>query len=83
MIRLKRELNGKLTTVTAGSLTMYFSYETCIGFKKWADELVLSKNIWSSTTGKHLNHIDPDKEYRVDHGEFKKQLAKALEATGQ
>ena len=82
MIRLKRELNGKLTTVYVGSLELYFSYETIVGFKRWSDEPVLSENIWSNTTGKHLNQISDDKERRVPHKEFEKMLADVVEDAG-
>jgi hypothetical protein len=82
MIRLKREANGKLTTVVLGSTEFYFSYETIVGFQKLADKPVISENKWSNTTGKHLNILDPEKEYRVPPQEFEKKLAEVLEGTG-
>ena len=42
-----------------GKLTLYYSYRTIIAF---ADDgkLVIRKNEWSSTTGRHLNSINRD-----------------------
>lgn len=45
-----------------------FSYQTIIGVnalkgKGW----LVSVNEWSTTTGKHLNHLDRDKSKRVPH----------------
>lgn len=37
---------------------VYFSYETPIAFyDRFSDVWFLSKNIWTRTTGKHLNQI--------------------------
>ena len=69
MIRIQRELNDKLTIVHVGARTLYFSYETLIAFEKHG-ELFISKNIWSNTTGRHLNWIDDDKEFRMDNDKF-------------
>ena len=82
MVRIKKEMNDKLTTVYLGELELYFSYETCIGFQELADKPVISENKWSNTTGKHLNHIDPDKEYRVPHQEFEEKLEELIEEKG-
>ena len=46
----------------------YFSYETIIGFKIGRLQ-VKSKNIWSQTTGKHLNQLVDFEP--VDHELFK------------
>ena len=39
----------------------------------------ITKNIWSNTTGKHLNMINPDRSIRIDNHEFIKLLTEALE----
>jgi len=59
------------------NLSIWFSYETPVAYQK-GNELVISKNIWSSTTGKHLNIIDPDKSKRIDNHEFNERMQKAL-----
>ena len=50
----------------------YFSYKTLVAFSKRGYKIVVSKNYWSRTTGKHLNWINSDKESRVDHDTFEK-----------
>ena len=46
--------------------------DTPYGFK-------ITKNIWSSTTGKHLNMINSDRSIRIEFDEFIKLLTEALE----
>jgi len=54
----------------------YFSYDTLIAFR--GDEgLVIRKNDWGTTTGKHLNWINSDKNIRVNSEVFEAKL-KAL-----
>lgn len=49
--------------------TYYFSYETLIAFRK-NGEFHIRKNEWGTTTGKHLNWINPDKSIREDSETF-------------
>jgi len=71
-------MNGKLKRVTiANSYSFYISYDTCVAFSS-NEGLVVSENVWSATTGRHLNEIDPYKDRRVPHGEFSERL-EALE----
>lgn len=70
------------TTVEIGGKTFYFSYETCVAFlDPRTDGLVVSENVWSVTTGKHLTHLDGGskeaKARRLPHDEFVKALEKA------
>ena len=62
--------------VSIKGVTLYFSYETIVGFigKKGT---VISENLWGPTTGKHLNRIGI-KENRVSREQFDKLLAKEL-----
>ena len=46
------------TCVEIGELKLYFSYETCVSILDTKDRIVVSENIWSSTTGKHLSWLD-------------------------
>lgn len=63
-------------------ITLYFSYETLIAFNGYVNEklngLFLIKNYWSSTTGKHLNFIDDNKEKRLDEKSFTSLFNKAI-----
>jgi len=54
------------TLIESGNISIYYSYETIIAVKV-DDELTISKNIWGSVTGKHLNTIDRDKSKRVEN----------------
>lgn len=66
--------------VSFENLTLYYSYETIIAFWSPQTGLKIRKNDWSSTTGKHLNEIEPDKSKRMDGEEFEKLLATTLQA---
>jgi len=50
-----------------------FSYETLV-----AVDMVVSKNIWSMTTGKLLNELQPNKKLRVSHEEVLKEADKRI-----
>ena len=64
--------------LTAGNLTVWFSYKTPIAFRDgWAD-VTIRENDWSVTTGKHLNYVDEDKRRRIDGDEFEQRLEAVL-----
>lgn len=66
MIRLEK-LETNLHTVELPNNTLYFSYETIVAYTNHADdELVISENIWSRTTAKHLSRIKKHWYGRVD-----------------
>jgi hypothetical protein len=79
-VKLKQTASN-CTEVTVGSVTLYFSYETCVGFYHGSTGTVLSENIWSRTTGKHLSSFG-DKSYRVPHAEFQSKLEEVMKAHG-
>jgi len=54
---------------------IWFSYETPIA-AQFGSEFCISENIWSKTTGKHLNLVHPDKNKRVSNLEFQAFLQK-------
>jgi hypothetical protein len=60
--------------VVSGSIKLYVSYRTIIAFYTNEGGLVISENVWGTTTGKHLNWIDPDKSKRFPRGEFETLL---------
>lgn len=51
----------------------YYSYKTLVAFyvAKTCKKFCI-KNYWSTTTGKHLNAIEPDKAMRCTQEEFNK-----------
>lgn len=58
----------------------YFSYKTLVAFDT-PDGLIVHKNDWRTTTGRHLNAIDGgDKKSRVDAKTFALILAKTYGA---
>ena len=64
-------------------IDLYFSYNTLVAFRgKISDNergLYVHKNVWGSTTGKHLNFIDyGNKDSRYDSNTFEKLYKKAL-----
>ena len=70
--------NGNCQAVQIGSLTLYFSYDTVVAYD-YNGRLVISENVWSTTTGKHLNFIDRDKDKRLPHNQFQDKLKEALD----
>lgn len=73
---------ANFNTVTIGDLTIWFSYETPIAFRVIGQPTIVRQNVWSTTTGKHLNRIDGGdkiaKERRVDSETFNRLLAAAV-----
>ena len=70
---------SNLTEVTIGDIRIWFSYETPIAFMAPGWSRVVRENIWSTTTGKHLNYVDGgDKVGRVSGETFIMMLNEAL-----
>lgn len=51
----------------------WFSYETLVAFQI-NGEFHIIKNYWNTTTGKHLNWINGDKNIREDRETFEENL---------
>ena len=62
------------------SYSVGFSYQTPIAFHAYNGEgWVVSENVWSQTTGKHLNWFDNgDKRDRLSSESFEARLAKVI-----
>lgn len=75
-----KELANHFYEVAINELSLYFSYETIIGFQNGCNPPVISENVWSSTTGKHLNQI-AQKDKRIPHSQFEEILGKLLQET--
>jgi len=63
--------------ISIGRLTIYFSYDTVVGFSDNSEECFV-KNQWGTTTGKHLNWLCPNKKERLPANVFKDKLQKIL-----
>lgn len=74
--------NTKQIDVQVGSLTLNFSYNTVVAFYSSHSGFVISENVWSTTTGRHLNEIHPDKSIRISRSEFEQKLKETLEHYG-
>lgn len=77
-IKLIKAMNNNLTEVVIGKLTLWFSYQTVIGFYTPDTGIIASENIWSNTTGRHLNSFS-DKDQRIDRQLFQEQLDQVVE----
>lgn len=56
------------------SIRIFFSYETPVAFEKSNEGIVVRENEWSTTTGRFLNELEPDKTKRVSGEKFKALL---------
>lgn len=72
---------SNLHTVTVGKLKLFYSYKTVIAYEN-AGKLTICENVWSSTTGKHLNIINRDKSERLAHEVFLRRLGDMIERYG-
>ena len=77
LIKMKEGYNPRHRILTIGDLKLHFSYSTIIAYELDGDK-VISENIWSMTTGKHLNWIDDDKDKRINPEEFEQKLKEVL-----
>lgn len=69
------ETTIRFTSENAPDVILFISYETIVAFQvKY--EVFCSENVWSKTTGKFLNKIEPDKKKRLKYEDFQKELEK-------
>ena len=64
-----------------GTITLYYSYETLISFSFQYPKGYLEgtiKNLWSTTTGKFLNEIEPNKDKRLSQEDFNLKLNEVM-----
>lgn len=62
------------------NLTIWFSYETPVAYWLAGHGTVCRENDWSTTTGKLLNEIQPDKKQRISGEQFEQQLQAITDA---
>jgi hypothetical protein len=73
---------SNFTVVEIGYRTYWFSYQTCVACQDWkhprGPQLVVRRNEWGPTTGKHLDYIDGGaKSTRVDGLTFAAYLSES------
>ena len=73
--------NYGANTIAVGiaGATFFFSYNTVVAFYDPQKGRVACENIWSPTTGKHLNWIEPDHDARLPVEEFNAALEELLD----
>ena len=64
--------------VRTNDIDVWYSYETIVAFRTAKHGMVISENVWGTTTGKHLNWINEDKSRRVPAYQFNDLLADAM-----
>lgn len=69
--------NSVVIQTGKGNIKLFFSYSSIISFCNDSDNATI-KNLWSNTTGKFINELEPNKEARLEEDEFKKRLRTAL-----
>lgn len=77
-IEISRSQNNNLTRLYMGNVVIWFSYETPVAFHIPGERRVVSENVWSNTTGRHLAEISPDKSTRIPHDEFERRLGEIM-----
>lgn len=65
-----------LTIVKIGLLELAFSYDTIVAFR-YDRGWHVSENVWSRTTGAHLNYL-ADKDARIPYDKWKRLLDERL-----
>lgn len=69
---------ANFTEVIAGSLTVWFSYETPIAFRDgYGAPVIMRENDWQTTTGRHLNYVSSTAD-RISGDEFTKLYTDVL-----
>lgn len=75
MISFNSSCNNKATKISIGRHTVYFSYETAIGYAGPLGNCRVL-NTYSRTTGKHFNAMGIKDFPVVDHAELNRRLEK-------
>lgn len=61
------------------SINLYYSYNTLIAIKDIDNVIYVSENIYSNTTGKYLDKIEPNKMNRLKREIFEKLANKIID----
>lgn len=73
------DISPNFRRMDVNGFSYWVSYEALIAFRAPGEPPVVHENIWTRTTGKHLNLVDRDHKARVTAREFE-QLLKAAHA---
>lgn len=76
-------LQNNFTCVMLDELDLFFSYKTLVAIRDTKHGWVVSKNVWSPTTGRHMSkHIPVSKDDWLDHDEWEEKVAEILREHG-
>jgi len=64
--------------VSTAAIDLYYSYKTIVAYRTIKDGLIVCENVWGTTTGKHLNWINPVHNTRLSYDTFQGKLATTL-----
>jgi hypothetical protein len=67
-----------LTKLTLGTLDIWYSYQTPIGFLVGRNVTVRDVSVFATTTKRHANIIEPDHNRRIAPDEFLARLQAAI-----
>lgn len=79
--------NRVIINTNKSNFILYFSYETLVGINYFLydkngnneqQKRFVIENQWSTTTGKMLNEIEPDKKKRIKPEQFDKEVEKMI-----
>ncbi len=79
-IEISRSQDDNLTRLYVGNVVVWFSHSTPVAFHVPGQSRKVSENVWSQTTGRHLNDIDGGaKSSRIPHEQFKAEYDEAMQ----
>jgi hypothetical protein len=58
---------------------LYYSYEQLVAFNTLEEGMFIVENYWGTSTGKHLNSLDPDKKKRLPGDKFMEEYKRLVE----
>lgn len=77
-VEIRRGDSPTATVLSLGPITLVFSYSTCVAFAVAGEGWCASENVWSQTTGKHLNQEVPRGVDRIPFADFSARLDAVL-----
>lgn len=66
-----------ITDKSPEKFSLFFSYKTLVGIWYGSHRAVI-ENLWSRTTGKLLNYLEPDKKERLSKESFDREVDKMM-----
>lgn len=77
-LRKTSHRNTQLHVVDIGNLSVWYSYQTPVAYRVAGAPIVVRRNDWGPTTGRHIREIETAESAsgeRIDGATFERQLA--------